>query len=76
MKVHPFDRLLFYFEDMRFMYSVNQIKMLVIDEVADPDSIIRISEQLAFRAGDIALHAAPLLYYFLALALDEPAESL
>jgi hypothetical protein len=59
MKIHPFDKQMFYFTDERCLYSINQIKTLVRDGVAAPDEIVHLVEIQSFRAGDIAEGMTP-----------------
>jgi len=72
MTINPFDKKIFYFDDVRILYSINALKILVSEKVTAPDSIIRIAEGLSFRAGDVIKHATPLFSDLLSLAIDEP----
>jgi len=71
MDTYLFDKQIFFFDDMRFLYSLNQIKSLVADNVTAPDSIIRISEGLSFRASDVVEHATSIWHNLLSSATDE-----
>ena len=68
-----FDRKILYFNDPRVLYSVNDLKILIEDEVATtPESIVRITEGLTFRAGDILNRATSTIHDLLSLTIDEP----
>ena len=56
--MNALDRKILYFDDARIMYSTNEIKTLVADKITAPDSIIRISEGLSFRASDVVEHTS------------------
>ena len=70
-----FDKKIFYFNDARVMYSVNEIKTLVTDKVTAPNEIVRLAEGLAFRAGDVTERAVPILNDLFSLTIDNPAIS-
>jgi hypothetical protein len=73
MSLHLSDRQLFFFDDQRVRYSLDQIRTLLKDGVATtPDTPIRITE-LAFRAEDLVNHVAPVLSNFLLPYADEEA---
>ena len=65
------DRRILYFNDARIMYSVNEIKTLVSDKVTAPDSTVRITEDLSFRASDVVEHATSIWHNLLSSATDE-----
>ena len=54
-----FERKMFYFNDPRFLYSINDIKVLVAKGVTPLDAIIHIDEIQSYRVGDVAVHKAP-----------------
>ena len=68
-----FDKKTFFFNDSRILYSINEIQTLVMGKITAPDSIIRISEDLAFRAGDVVQGATSLFHNLLNLAIDQPS---
>lgn len=71
--MNQLDRKIFYYNDARFVYSINDLKCLVSDKVTAPDSIIRITEGLSFRADDITKNAATIFSDLLSLAIEDPA---
>ena len=54
-----YERKMFYFNDTRFLYSVNDLKLLVAKGITDPNTIIHIDEIQSYRVGDVAEHKAP-----------------
>jgi hypothetical protein len=58
------------------MYSLDDLKSLVSDKITPTDAIIRVTEELAFRVGDIVQHATTIVGSFLALTIDESIDSL
>ena len=70
------DKKIFYFDDARIWYSLGDLKSLVSEKVTSPDSIVRISEELSFRVGDVVQHATTIVSSFLALTTDESIDSL
>ena len=72
MKTHPLDRKVFYYDDARFVYSINDLKSLIeAGKATTTESVVRITEGLSFRVGDIVKHTS-VLYDLLSLAIDEP----
>ena len=71
--MNQLDQKVFYFNDARVMYSLNDLQTLVSDKITAPDTIVRISEDLAFRADDVTKHAAATFSDLLSLAIDNPA---
>ena len=69
------DQKIFFFNDSRVMYSVNEIKTLVTDKVTAPNEIVRLTEGLAFRAGTLTEHTQ-ILNDLLSLTIDTPAQPL
>ena len=67
------DKKIFYFHDARVMYSLNEIQNLVSDKVTSPNEIIRMSEHLAFKAGDVLSYGSPVWSNLLNLAIDQPS---
>jgi len=74
--MNVFDKKIFYFHDARVMYSISDLTSLVSDKVTSPESIVHITEELPFRAGDIVEHANSILHDLLSLTIDEPTSSL
>jgi hypothetical protein len=74
--MNVFDKKFFHFNDARVMYSISDLTSLVADNVTSPESIVRITEDLSFRAGDIVKHATSTLHDLLSLAINEPTQSL
>jgi hypothetical protein len=73
MGKNPLDKKIFYFNDARVVYSINEIDCLIKSgKATTTESIIRITEGLSFKAGDIIKNAMPLLHDLLTLTIDEP----
>jgi len=67
------DKKMFYFNDQRVMYSVNDLKCLIEDRVeTTADSIVRIGGGLSFRAGDVVKNSTSLFHNLLSLTVNEP----
>jgi len=75
MNVQLFDvnTPLFFFNDQRLRYSLNQIRSLLEEGIATtPDTPVRIVEA-AFRAEDLVKHVAPVLSDFMLSEENEGA---
>jgi hypothetical protein len=75
MKTNVLDTPLFFFNDQRFRYSINQIRSLIEDGKTAPDTPIRIAEA-TFRADDIVVRVAPMLCECLLSETDKDATPL
>jgi hypothetical protein len=75
MKTDISDKPLFYFQDSRCQYSIEQLESLVSSGTVEPSTIVH-TICLPFKASDVIQRIAPILKEHLVETLHEPTYSL